>query len=273
MNAAAVALVVASALLHLSWNTAVRHQSGRLRFLGGLQASGGLFLLLASLPSGALVTAAFWRAWPYLLATSGLHALYFYGLGRAYREATLATTYNTARGVGILATGGLAALLLHQALAALAWAGLLLIGGGVLLLQWRRGAGEPTALAWSLLVGGVIALYTLVDGAAVRLVNPLPYAAVMFLGSAVLLAPGTLADRAPAPLGASLLAGLGSAGSYGLMLFAYRLGPVAPLLALRQLAPSLAPLWGWWFLRERPALRTWAGTLAVVAGSLFMVWP
>jgi drug/metabolite transporter (DMT)-like permease len=107
----------------------------------------------------------------------------------------------------------------------------------------------------------------------VRLVDPLAYAAVMFLGSALLLAPGWLADSTAVSLRASAMAGVGSAASYGLMLFAYRLGPVAPLLALRQLAPSLAPLWGWWFLGERPAPQTWAGTLAVVAGSLLVVWP
>ncbi|MCL8207765.1 MAG: DMT family transporter [Actinomycetia bacterium] len=270
---AAVVLVVGSALLHLSWNAAVRRQSGRLRFLGGLQTSGGLVLLLASVPSGTLFSAAFWRAWPYLAATSVLHALYFYALGRAYRETPLAPTYNTARGVGILATGLLGWLVLHQALRPVAWAGLALIAGGVGLLSWRRGTTGPPVLVWTLVVGGAIALYTLVDGAAVRLVSPLPYAAVMFLGSAALLAPGALADRDPVPVRAAILAGVGSTASYGLMLFAYRLGPVAPLLALRQLAPSLAPLWGWWFLGERPSLRICLSTGAVVVGSLLMVWP
>jgi drug/metabolite transporter (DMT)-like permease len=148
-----------------------------------------------------------------------------------------------------------------------------LIAGGVGLLSWRRGTTGAAGWVWTLVVGGAIALYTLVDGAAVRLVSPLPYAAVMFLGSAALLAPGALADRNPVPVRAAILAGVGSAASYGLMLFAYRLGPVAPLLALRQLAPSLAPLWGRWFLGERPSLRTWLSTGAVVVGSVLMVWP
>src|SRR3977135_2215579 len=52
---------------------------------------------LWTLPAGGVPAAA----WPYVIATVALHALYFYALGRSYRSGEFSLVYPVARGLGV----------------------------------------------------------------------------------------------------------------------------------------------------------------------------
>ncbi len=266
MGVSAVALVLSSAGLHVVWNAAARAQAGRLRYMWLIMVGGGLAGLIASIPWLGQLDLG--RIWPWLLATCVIHALYFTTLASAYRRSELAWAYTLSRAIGVLATAAVAALAFGERLGALAWCGIaLLIGGGLLS---TGGFGRPQALWRVALIGLLIAGYSLVDSHAARIAPPEAYIAFLFLGAGILVAPFALRE-APAPKDAQGLAyGALSLASYLLMLFAYRLGPVAPLLALRQGAPLLAALGGYLFLREVPSRSLLAGTLLIVAGAALL---
>lgn len=273
MTPAAVGLVGLSALTHVGWNVLARRSAGTLRFMWMIAWGGGLAGTAVAYP--ALADPAVWRAWP-LWAVSGIcHAVYFTELGKAYETGQLASTYGLARGMAVLSTAALAFGLFHQHLAAGAWVGILVIASGVALLQRqaRSGPAPRGGLARTALIGVVVTAYSLVDSRAVGVMPLSAYLALIFLTGALLMTPRALRAEAVdlRTAGSGLLAGVASMASYALMLAAYRLGPVAPLLALRQTAPALASLVGWVFLRERPSWATWLGTFGVMMGSVLTV--
>lgn len=265
----AIALVLSSAALHSLWNAVARAHDGELRSMWLLPLGGALtgFVLLNrtafALPWPSL--------WPFLLASASIHSLYFLALGSAYACSDLSWSYSVSRGFSLLLVAPLALGLFGQSIPAAAWVGVLLVTLGLLLMQ--RGAiaqgrqHRRQAFLWALAVGGLSAAYALVDSRAVLHAPPVAYITWVFLGAGVLMTPLAL-RRPPAPaVGLSTLAGGVSLLSYVLMLYSYRLTPVAAALALRQVAPIFGALLGWFALRERPTRVRWLGTAAIVAGA------
>lgn len=267
MTDIAVALVLGSVLLHVAWNAAARQASGDLRFMWLMTLSAGIFGLLMA--NRALFTVNWSVVWPYLAATSSIHTIYFVSLGRSYRHGELSWAYATARGLGLLLTAVSAYIVWHQSLNATAWIGILIVATGVILLGWQQPGKKLSPVAT---VALMIAAYSLVDSHAMSLVNPLPYVAVLFLGAGIMMTPLAIKANAPVKYRAATISGLGSFASYTLMLLAYRLGPVAPLLALRQWAPGLAAIWGIFRLRERGSWKTWIGIVMTLTGGILAVW-
>ena len=264
MSLALVGLALLSAALHVAWNAAARAQAGRLRYVWLIMVGGAGFGLLAGWPWLAGIDWA--QLWPWLLGTWVVHALYFSLLAQAYRRAELAWAYTLSRALGVLMTAFLALLAFGERLSPLAWAGIGLLVAGSL---WASGGlGRPQALWRVAAIGILIAAYSVIDSHAVRIAPPVAYIALLYTGAGALLAP--LALREPAAPGDAwaLLFGGVSLASYLLMLFAYRLGPVGPLLAVRQSAPLLAAFAGYAFLREPPRRALLAGTALIVLGAM-----
>jgi len=266
----ALLLVLGSALLHVGWNAAVRSRTGHPRFVWLLTVGAGLVGCVVSGPS--LWSPALWRAWPYIAATVVLNGAYFVALGQAYARAELSWVYPVSRGLAVVVVAALGLVLLRQHLPPVAWLGLALLVAGLLGMR----PVDRGAMGWSLLLGGLIAGYSLVDSQAVRGAPALPYAALEFVGSALALAPTALRAPAFAPGSVwwvALVAGGASYASYLLLLFAYRLAPVGPVLAVRQIAPSLAALVGALLLHERIGWRQAAATLIIVGGTVLLALP
>ena len=191
MPATAVALVIAAALLHATWNIAAKKAGGDDRF--ALIAA--LLLVVIWAPVGA------WAAWDALprwgwresgviFASGFVHLVYFRTLLRGYRAADLTVVYPLARGTGPLLTALGAVLLLGERLSAIGLVGVLAVAGGVFLI-----AGGPSlwaqvhapqldpgqrhrvraGIGYGVATGALIAGYTLIDGYAVKamLLSPL----------------------------------------------------------------------------------------------------
>ena len=202
-----------------------------------------------------------------VLLTGILESAYGLALAAAYARGDLSLTYPLGRGTSpLLATVG-AWIVLSQRPTAAAVLGALLLGGGLGLLgleaHWARAL---PAAGFAVLVGVVIASYSVVDARAVQEVSPVPY-----LGAAMLLQ-GALttavirfdAARLRAALRPGTLIGLGSLAAYLLVLFAFRLAPVGRVATLRETSVLLAIL----LSRERPGAATWAGAALCVVGAV-----
>ena len=279
MPAAALALVLAAALFHSCWNALTKGARDQFAFLCLAVAVASVLFLpvtLSALPAGGVPAAA----WPYVIATIVLHALYFYALGRSYRSGEFSLVYPVARGLGVALVPLFAALLLDEQPSAVGALGIALVVVGIVALQWigsSRSAASPNlrfgaGTGWALLTGLTIAGYALVDKAGVSRLHPVPYIGLMFVGSLLLLVPAALADRGrfrrewTTNWRAILVASVMTLTAYLLVLFAFRLSKAGYVVAARETSIVISVLIGrLWFGERRLAARL-AGAALVLAG-------
>jgi drug/metabolite transporter (DMT)-like permease len=134
------------------------------------------------------------------------------------------------------------------------------------------GRDGRAATRWALLTGVTIASYSIVDKAGVARLHPVPYIALLGLGTSALLLPAVLAD-APA-LRAEwavnrrqiLIASTMNLSAYLLVLFAFRLSKTGYVVAARELSIVLSAVIGSVWLDEGPLAPLLLGAGAVLAG-------
>jgi hypothetical protein len=210
MSAQALGLVLTAALLHALWNIAAKKAGGDSRF--ALVTS--LMILVLWAPVGLWVgwrDAASWSTSQVtiIFASALIHLVYFNTLLRGYRLSDLTVVYPVARGSGPLLSSIGAVLILGEFVGPLGVAGVLGVTFGVFLIAggpglWKQAHDPATrqrlhvGLRYGAMTGALIALYTLVDGYAVKvmLISPI---VVDYFGNAFrvpFLLPAALRDPA-----------------------------------------------------------------------------
>ncbi len=260
MSPAALALVLSAAVLHAGWNLRLHETDDRVASMAvaGLVAGATLLPFTVAAPPTAVVG---------LVLVSGiLELVYGLALAAAYARGDLSLTYPLGRGTApLLATVEAWIVLSHRPTGAAVFGALLLgVGLAVLGLEAHR-ARALSAAGFAVLVGVVIASYSVVDARAVQEVSPVPYLGAAMLLQGVLTSAATRFDaaRLRAALRPGALIGLGSLAAYLLVLFAFRLAPVGRVATLRETSVLLSIL----FSRERPGAATWAGAAFCVVGA------
>lgn len=282
MSTAVFLLVLCSAVFHAGWNFALRRVSGNMTVVWlSLWISGALVLPVSAGLAWQADAASLLR-WENLqlpLLSGLIHWGYFTLLARAYRAGGIATVYPVARGSGIALTALFAPVLFDETLTPTGGGGIGLILAG-LLLSARRAHNEPLnrpALRDALAVGVTICLYSLVDKAGVSRLNPVYYINILYLTAAILMTP-TMLRRYQERLWtegrqlwrSALLIGGGGVGTYLVILYAYTLGPVSYIVAMREFAVVIGVALGVIFLKERFTLRKALGIGAIVIGLMLL---
>ncbi|HTQ79173.1 MAG TPA: EamA family transporter [Thermoanaerobaculia bacterium] len=275
MSPTALFLLLTAAFLHAAWNLLVRAAGDRLVF------SWWSLMTLLPLGLGALLLGpSLHGAWPFILASALLEAAYFALLAVAYGRGDFSLIYPIARGTAplLLAVGAVA--FLGEHLRPLGLLGLLVLASGLAVIsgaglrRTRSGGG----VGWALAVALFIALYSLVDGAAVRHFSPLPYTLAVFSLTALLAAPPLLLLRGRQALLAEWrqswrripVVGALSLFSYLLVLGAYQITSVAYAGAVREVSVVVGALAGWRLLGEGFGLRRTVGALLTFSGILLI---
>jgi phosphonate utilization associated putative membrane protein len=266
-----VGAVLFGALLHASWNALVKSSSDKDLDMAVIHLIGSFL----AIPLVALVGWPAASAWPYIAASVVIHIGYYLALTGAYRHGELGLTYPLMRGVAPLLVALSATFTLGETLSPLAWAGVLGISCGVLVLGLNAHAFTvPKAVGFALANAVIIAIYTVVDGLGVRASgNALQYVATLFLLDGWPFALLMFATRGRAVGRYALhrwpvatLGACASLGSYGIALWAMTRAPVATVAALRETSVLFAVLLGAWFLKEAFTPRRVLGTGVIVAG-------
>jgi drug/metabolite transporter (DMT)-like permease len=269
--------VLGAALLHASWNAIIK--AGRDPLLDtALVALAGT---LVALPLTLFVEPPARESWPYILATVTVHVGYYVAIAAAYRLGDLSHSYPIMRGVAPLIVALASGFWFGERLAAGTWAGVLLICGGVLSLAFvggsrskATGKNPAAATLWALGSAVIIAVYTLIDGAGVRVSGGTERYVVwlfVFLGLPFGLAVfamkrGALIAHARHHWWRGVLGAVFSGLSYGIALWAMTRAPVAIIAALRETSVIFAALIGAWLLKEGHLKERLAGAAAVLAG-------
>ena len=271
MSPLVTALVLGSALLHASWNAIIK-SSRDVTLDTALVAAGASILALPLIAAVPMPASA---SWPYLAASIAIHIGYFATLARAYRVGDLGHAYPLMRGTAPLLVALFGVALLNERPSAIMWIGIVLISAGILsigLLQ--EGRAQRDATAWALANAVIIASYTLVDGAGVRLSGSAAgYVAWGFLLQGIAFIAPVAVSRKRAALAyvrQNWLRGLGGGlcliSAYGIVLWAMTQAPVAAVAALRETSVIFAAVLGTIFLKERFGRRRLIGACAVALG-------
>ena len=279
MSGTALALVLTAALLHATWNLAIK----------GVAGDSVTFIW-----TYVVVSCAIWvpigvvwalvaderPTWWWLVGafvSGALHVVYQLVLQRGYAEGDLNLVYPLARGSGPMLTFLVAVVVLGQRPGPVEVAGIVAVVSGVLLISLGGRALHPReGVLWGLATGATIASYTLWDNHAVNALDvpPVPY----FVLGLVLQLPflAVLLHRRADPVPVrdiwrsarvpALTVALLSPLAYLLVLRAMQLAPVALVAAARESSIVVGAVFGWLVLREPRPARRLVGAVVVLAG-------
>lgn len=265
--------VLGAGFLHASWNALLKSSAGGDALLdttavvAGSSLWGLLFVAFVPFPPPG--------AWPYIAASSAIHFGYYVTLAQAYRTGDLSFAYPLMRGTAPLLVTVLGTLVLRELPSAQMAAGIALISLGIVSIAFvQRRPHSRAAAGWAFANAGIIAAYTLVDGAGARAsANALSYVTwLIFLEGIPFIAWVLLRRGRPAlaylrrSMRTGLIGGGCSFAAYGIVLWAMTRAPIAAVAALRETSVLFAALMGTLWLKEGFGWRRAAGAASVVAG-------
>jgi uncharacterized membrane protein len=312
-----IGLVALSAILHVAWNVRLKTAGDPLRTatIGMLAASIGIVPagLVAWLVAGAPPLPSEGVALG--VASGVIEAVYFIFLAAAYRRGDLSVVYPLARGTAPLIAVVVGVGLLGERLGLGGSLGVVALLAGFLWLQrpWRVLAlarnqvrrvqgGEPpaggippssasatltprrtidTSILFALATGVTIATYTAMDRVGTRLIEPVQYAAILWVTCSVALvlwiafaAGGDLLRDGPAATRSAAIGGWLTLGAYLCVLVALSVAPLSGVAPLRESATVFAAAWGSVRMgeavdRAEVARRVFA-SLLIVGGALLL---
>lgn len=279
MTISALALILAAAVIHATWNFLNKRAGGHATFTWLVA------ILSALLYAPATITII--EVWQIqigfvtigiMAGSAALHTAYFVLLNQGYRVGDLSLVYPLARGTGPLLSSLAAIVFLGERPSILALAGALLIIGGAVVLTTNltrlRRSDTRDALVYALITGMFIAAYTLWDKQAVSYfaIAPLVLDWGANVGRAILLTPFAVkySDQAVTEwhehkyeaIACAVLIPL----AYILVLTAMRFTPVSYVAPAREISILIGTIMGTRLLGEGDARRRLAGACAMVLG-------
>lgn len=291
MSPAAIALVLAAAIAHASWNLFGKQaaETGAAFFVWLLAACAGTIYLPVVIVT-ALVTRPHLTGlnWLFLAGTGLLHGAYFLFLQLGYQIGDLSLAYPIGRGTGALLAALAGIVLLGERPTLLGYAGIFAIVAGVVAIGLpARGTHQPVramaatgrspaaaAIGFALVTGLFIGCYTLWDKYAVSTLHtgPVLQGYAGFPVMTAMFTPFVLRHRArltqvwhafrPQVLGAAVLSPL----AYMLVLVALSFTAVSAIAPAREVSVLFGVLLGGRLLGEGSLARRLAAAAAIVAG-------
>jgi drug/metabolite transporter (DMT)-like permease len=269
-----VLVVLASAVLHATWNALAHSADDKLAGFVlidlGCVACSTVLVLAAPLPDPA--------AWPFIAVSVLLEVAYQVTLLLAYRLGDFGQMYPLARGTSPWLVAVLSVTVLGRPLPVGQLVGVLTLSAGLLALTLAQ--GMPTrrqlpALGAAIGTGVLIASYTVVDGVGVRHSGSvLAYVAWLFLLQGLPLPLVVLAKRRRSlladlrPEWRGMLGGVLSTAAYGLVVWAQSTAPgsLAGIAALRETSIILAAVIATVLFHERFGRIRMAAGITVLLG-------
>jgi len=280
MEALTLALIIATAAMHASWNAIAKVSRNTIALMWWATIFGvvgyGVWLVTGPgifLNSGSRL--------PFLISAV-CETGYFITLVKGYSRGDLSLVYPLSRGSAPIFAAFLAAVVLGQELPWVGYAGILLMVLGVYVASLPVEGSRlveftsilrNSAAGWALASGVFIAIYSVSDQVAVAATNPLVYNWWVFFGNAVLWAPvvwrGSRSKSNMTELRDNwrgvAVTGVLSVGSYAAALAALTLTSASYVVAGRGLSVIIGACLGSFLLKERfGAVRILGAVLMVV---------
>jgi uncharacterized membrane protein len=214
-----------------------------------------------------------------------VEAVYFVLLSAAYRRGDLSVVYPIARGTAPLLAVVIGVGIFGERLGIAGSIGVAFLLVGFLILQrpWRavRGHGLDPSVAFAFATGIAIATYSAIDRAGTRLIDPLTYAAILWVTAAICLVlwvrfvvRGEILAGGAEQIRYAAIGGWLTLIAYLLILWALSLAPLSGVAPLRESAAVFAAAWGSVRLGEAAdrgdTVRRVGASVLIVAGALLL---
>ncbi len=281
MPLTALGLLLLAASLHAIWNLLVKNARQKQVFTWWALVVGAVCFA----PLLILTRAFPLQVWPLVICSALVEAAYFITLTRAYEHGDFSLVYPMARGAApaFLVLWAILFLGERPRLAGFAGLALLVLGliivGGKTWWSLRKTAKLSTSgLALALSVACCISIYSVIDGAAVRMVSPLPYTVLVISLANAFFTPLVLLRYGRSAVVSEwrtnwlriIIVGILSFASYMLVLVSYTLAPVSYAGAVREVSIVFAAFMGWRWLREDLGLLRILGASVIFVGILII---
>lgn len=271
-----LALVLASGMIHATWNLFAKKSTDKVVFLWCTQAVAMLFFLPFVWGDLHQVTAWSWQGAGWVGLSMLLHGLYVLLLAKAYSAGDLSYVYPLMRGTSPLLVPLAAILFLGESLPWSGWLGVAAIVAGIFLLNGGVRIGSGASGQAALLAVGVglsISAYTVVDKVALTYASPLLVNWASNIGNWLMLLPlvlrsrtGTVRQEWTAHWKTILLGGILAPGGYLLFLYGLQLAPVAVLAPMREIGTVFGTLLAVLLLQEPQGKRRIGASAVITAG-------
>ena len=278
MDIVVFSLVLFSSFTHAFWNFISKKVSGNLpiTLLGLWMAN------LTLLPVSLFIISKQGidlRGLNFIFITAGAHVLYYLFLNLSYKHGDISSVYPISRGTGIAGTAIIAFFLLGERFSALGTAGIMLIFLGVLFISIKKKLlkADLLPIIYAFAAGVSIVLYSVNDKVGVAYINAIVYLNLKDLLAVIVMTP--FVYRKGLPQVKEILKekwkycvtiGYGSIGTYLMILFAFTMGKVGYISALREFSIVIGSILGFMFLKEKVTIGKIAGIILVIAGLVFI---
>jgi drug/metabolite transporter (DMT)-like permease len=273
--------VLFAALCHAGWNALIKVGLDPLSTTT-LIAIGSAVVGIVCLPVAGMPAVA---AWPWLIASMIIHLIYFAALIESYRTGDLGQVYPIARGSAPLMTAAASLVFVGERLSMVNWGGIVALAAGVLMLSARGGRElahiDRRAVGFAFMTALTICAYSVVDGIGARVsLNPQSYVLWLLVGNAIVLVPYALwrdgRDVVPAMRFfwlRGLVGGALQTLSYGIVLWAMTLAPIAIVASLRETSVLFGAAIAVLVLKEPVHAIRIAAALLIVCGLVLIKVP
>lgn len=288
MTAAAFALVLASAVLHATWNFLLKSGDDKTAFFWFMCGTSALVVVPLAIIA-VFVEGPEWAMLGYGIGTAVPHGLYANTLARSYAIGDLSSVYPVARGMGPALVPLIAVLVLGESVSTLAIAGILLVVVGIYAThidtRLLRDISHPAkalaapATQMAFLTGALIAWYTVWDKAAINGdVPPLTVNGFAMAGNFLFLTPFVLFAVKRNELRREwtsqrrniIIAAIAAPLGYTLVLIALTTSRVSYIAPAREVGIVLGAALGVLILGEGYGLTRIWGSALIVAGCIVL---
>lgn len=280
MSILALLLLLTAAILHTTWNLLLKNSDDKYIAIWWMVFNGGVISLIALFFTGLPPR----EAWTFIFFSVLVEAAYFITLSYAYQDNDFSLVYPIARGAAPAFLAAWSVIFLHETLTGGGLIGLFMIVIGLVVIGFSNLLEAKTAklhirgLAVAVFIALLISIYTVIDGAAVKQVPPVPYVLTIFCLAPIPMIPFIFKkygwDRLKQPWqtqGLSLLLpGVLGITTYLLVTFAYRIAPLSYSGAVREVSVVMGAFAGWHFFGEKMGSVRLIGAFIIFAGILMV---
>lgn len=277
METSVFLLVLVAAAAHAGWNALLKLRVEPIVGISLISVACGVMVV----PLLPFIELPVPQVWPFVLASLGLHFVYYLALAEAYRTGELGQIYPIARGTAPLITAVATTFIFAERITPTAWLGITVLACGILLLAVMGGRLDHMnrrAIGFALLTSASISAYTMVDGlgaragssAGVYIVWLILLDGIMMLTFGLLLRGGSFVEACKASWPTVLAAATMSGASYAIAIWAMTVAPIALVAAVRETSVLFAVLLSVLLLREPARPARMAAVLVAFAGVMLL---
>ncbi|GAA6155055.1 MAG: EamA family transporter [Alphaproteobacteria bacterium] len=271
-----IIILLLTAILHATWNVALKTGTDRVLDMAAIRVSGVLFAAIV-IPLTPMPAAA---SWPPLIASAIVYMAYYGFLISSYKHGDISQVYPIARGSAPLLVALAAFLFINETPGSIGLAGVIVVSIGIVIAGSGAFQQNMRAVAYALITGLTIAANSFLGGIGVRDAGTiLGYSAwlelltcVPFIAFACVRRRGFVAAYAANPVAKrNVLLGFGSVFSFLIALWAMTQLPIATVAATRETSAIFAALAGAVLMKEPFAGRRILAAILVAIGIALLV--